>query len=193
MTNSKFLPLVALGLAGALSLSACSKHEEAEYRPTEEIAAEQGELARANNPPPAASEPATPAAQFGASATANTATASASSTASSDSKTVSASAGSATATGNVTASADHEAGEKLFSSVCKTCHEPGLMGAPKVSDKAEWQARLQKGKDTLYDHAIHGFQGKNGAMPPRGGSNASDDEVKAAVNYMLTKTGAANS
>ena len=189
MTNSKFLPLVALGLAGALSLSACSKHEEAEYRPTEEIAAEQGELARANNPPPAASEPATPAAQFGASATATTATASASS----DSKTVSASAGSATATGNVTASADHEAGEKLFSSVCKTCHEPGLMGAPKVSDKAEWQARLQKGKDTLYDHAIHGFQGKNGAMPPRGGSNASDDEVKAAVNYMLTKSGAANS
>lgn len=193
MTNNKFLPLVALGLAGALSLSACSKHEAAEYRPTEEIAAEQGELARANNPPPAASEPATPASQFGASATANTASASASSTASSTSNTVSASAGSATATGNVTASADTQAGEKLFNSVCKTCHEAGLMGAPKVSDKAEWQARLQQGKDTLYDHALHGYQGKNGAMPPRGGSNASDDDVKSAVDYMLTKSGAANS
>ena len=80
-----------------------------------------------------------------------------------------------------------DAGEKLFGSVCATCHTAGLMGAPKLADKAAWAPRIAQGKDTLYKHAISGYQGKSGVMPAKGGSQASDDEVKAAVDYMVSK------
>jgi cytochrome c5 len=54
-----------------------------------------------------------------------------------------------------------------------------------VGDKAAWAPRLAQGNAALYEHAIKGFQGKAGFMPPKGGSSASDDEVKAAVDYMV--------
>lgn len=154
--------LASLMLALGLTMSACSKHESAESKPTEEIAAEQGEIARANHPMPVASQPASFVPPTAASAAATTTT--------------------ATAT---PVSAD--AGEKLFSSVCATCHTAGLMGAPKLSDKADWAPRIAQGKDTLYKNAIVGYQGKSGVMPARGGSQASDEEVKAAVDYMVSK------
>ena len=35
-------------------------------------------------------------------------------------------------------------------------------------------------------HALNGFQGETGVMPPKGGfMNLSDDDVKAAVDYMV--------
>ncbi len=61
------------------------------------------------------------------------------------------------------------------------------MGAPKLADKAAWAPRIAQGKDTLYKHAIGGYQGKAGVMPAKGGSQASDEEVKAAVDYMVSK------
>ncbi len=93
-------------------------------------------------------------------------------------------AGGATAAGAV-ASADNGVGQKLFGQVCTACHGMGIAGAPKFGDKAAWAPRIAEGLDTLYGHAINGFQGKNGVMPPKGGSSASDDEVKAAVRYMV--------
>lgn len=81
-----------------------------------------------------------------------------------------------------TASAD--AGKKLFESTCQACHGSGIAGAPKFGDKAAWAPRLKQGKATLYEHALKGFQGKAGMMPPKGGSTASDEDVKAAVDYM---------
>ncbi|MDI4509348.1 cytochrome c5 family protein [Moraxella osloensis] len=154
--------LASLMIALGLTMSACSKHESAESKPTEEIAAQQGEIARANHPMPVASQPASFVPPTAASAAATTTT--------------------ATAT---QVSAD--AGEKLFGSVCTTCHTAGLMGAPKFGDKAAWAPRIAQGKDTLYKHAISGYQGKAGVMPAKGGSQASDDEVKAAVDYMVSK------
>lgn len=154
--------LASLMIALGLTMSACSKHESAESKPTEEIAAQQGEIARANHPMPVASQPASFVPPTAASAAATTTT--------------------ATAT---QVSAD--AGEKLFGSVCTTCHTAGLMGAPKFGDKAAWAPRIAQGKDTLYKHAIGGYQGKAGVMPAKGGSQASDDEVKAAVDYMVSK------
>jgi cytochrome c5 len=60
-----------------------------------------------------------------------------------------------------------------------------MMGAPKTGDAVAWKALVAKGRDVLYDHAINGFSDK-GKMPPRGGNDAlTDDEVKAAVDYML--------
>ncbi|GAB2719670.1 c-type cytochrome [Halomonas garicola] len=61
----------------------------------------------------------------------------------------------------------------------------GAAGAPKRGDADAWAPRQEKGIDTLYDHAINGFQ----AMPPKGGQvSLSDDDVKAAVDYMLEPT-----
>ena len=77
-----------------------------------------------------------------------------------------------------------DAGKKLYESVCMACHTAGIAGAPKFGDKTAWAERIKQGSPVLYEHAIKGYMGKAGMMPPKGGSTASDDEVKAAVDYM---------
>jgi cytochrome c5 len=76
-------------------------------------------------------------------------------------------------------------GQKLYSGICIACHGQGIGGAPKFGDKPAWATRIAEGQATLYEHALKGFQGKSGVMPPKGGSSASDDDVKAAVRYMM--------
>ena len=77
-----------------------------------------------------------------------------------------------------------DAGKKLYDGVCMACHAAGVAGAPKFGDKTAWAERIKQGAPVLYEHAIKGYQGKAGVMPPKGGSTASDEEVKAAVDYM---------
>jgi cytochrome c5 len=77
-----------------------------------------------------------------------------------------------------------DAGKNLYSTACVACHGAGIAGAPKLGDKAAWAPRIAQGTPVLYEHAIKGFQGKAGMMPPKGGASAPDDEVKAAVDYM---------
>jgi len=72
------------------------------------------------------------------------------------------------------------AGEKLYKSVCFACHDSGVAGAPKHGDKAAWAPFVATGIETMVKNAIHGV----GAMPPRGGSQATDAEIHAAVEYM---------
>jgi cytochrome c5 len=79
-----------------------------------------------------------------------------------------------------------DAGKALYSQTCVACHGAGIAGAPKFGDKAAWAPRLAQGKPALYEHAVKGFQGKAGMMPPKGGASASDDEVKSAVDYMAS-------
>ena len=91
------------------------------------------------------------------------------------------------------ASAPHGSlsGEQVFAQVCKTCHETGLAGAPKAGDKAAWGPRVAEGEKTLVQHAIGGYQGKTGVMPPKGGStDLTDDEVHRAVVYLANLAGA---
>lgn len=77
-------------------------------------------------------------------------------------------------------------GKKVYETACKLCHEGGLGGAPKFGDADEWRKRAGKGMETLVKHAIEGFQGEAGVMPPKGGqSQLSDEEVAAAVKYMV--------
>jgi len=76
-------------------------------------------------------------------------------------------------------------GKALYDTACVACHGAGIAGAPKLGDKAAWTARIAQGNATLYEHAIKGFQGKTGMMPPKGGSPAPDADVKAAVDYMV--------
>jgi len=78
-------------------------------------------------------------------------------------------------------------GEQVYGTVCKTCHEAGLAGAPKIGDKALWAPRIKQGVDALYASAL---KGKN-AMPPKGGSpDLADVEVQRAVVYMANRSGA---
>jgi cytochrome c5 len=81
-----------------------------------------------------------------------------------------------------TQSADaSQAGKALYTQVCQACHAAGVLNAPKFGDKDAWAPRLKEPMDTVYNYALHG----KGAMPPKGGSNASDADVKAAVDYMV--------
>jgi cytochrome c5 len=79
-----------------------------------------------------------------------------------------------------------DAGKTVFNAACAACHATGIAGAPKFGDKAAWAPRVKQGSALLYEHALKGFQGKAGMMPAKGGSSASDDEVKAAVDYMAS-------
>ena len=77
-------------------------------------------------------------------------------------------------------------GKEVYDTACFICHTPGAAGAPRFGDAAGWASRLEKGMDTLYDHAVKGFMGEAGLMPPKGGRpDLSDDDVKAAVDYMV--------
>ncbi|MDC6179517.1 c-type cytochrome [Ralstonia solanacearum] len=71
-------------------------------------------------------------------------------------------------------------GKKVYDSTCQMCHAAGVAGAPKFGDKAAWAPRIAEGKAKMYDIALHG----KGAMPPKGTYAGSDDDVKAAVDYM---------
>ena len=84
-----------------------------------------------------------------------------------------------------TAQANAGAGKALYSAACVACHGAGIAGAPKFGDKAAWAPRVAQGVNVLYEHAIKGFQGKAGVMPPKGGSSAPDADVKSAVDYMV--------
>jgi cytochrome c5 len=79
------------------------------------------------------------------------------------------------------AAASAGAGEALFKQTCSTCHATGIAGAPKFGDKAAWAPRIAQGVPVLMQHAIQG----KGAMPPKGGSSASEGEIHAAVEYMV--------
>ncbi|GAB4508087.1 MAG: hypothetical protein Tsb0026_06040 [Sulfuricaulis sp.] len=79
-------------------------------------------------------------------------------------------------------------GKKTYDASCMACHAAGVAGAPKLGDKAAWGPRIAQGNDTLYTHALKGFQGKAGMMPPKGGNMAlKDEDVKAAVDYMVSQ------
>ncbi|GAA0407991.1 hypothetical protein GCM10009133_15670 [Cocleimonas flava] len=77
--------------------------------------------------------------------------------------------------------ADLAKGEKVYNSSCFACHASGVAGSPKLGDVAAWEPRLASGSEAMYASAING----KGVMPPKGGNlGLSDEDVKAAVDYM---------
>lgn len=84
------------------------------------------------------------------------------------------------------AAATDLAGEQVYNMACVACHGAGVAGAPKFGDTAAWAPRIAKGADTLHKHAIEGFQGEAGFMPPKGGRvDLSDQSIINAVEYMV--------
>lgn len=79
-------------------------------------------------------------------------------------------------------------GPGIYKAACTTCHEQGIGGAPKKGDRGAWGPRIAQGKATLYEHAIKGYTGKAGVMPPKGGRIDLDDAlIKMGVDYMVSE------
>jgi len=77
-------------------------------------------------------------------------------------------------------------GETVYNQACVACHGAGIAGAPKLGDAAAWAPRIAQGIDTLHTHALQGYQGKGGYMPPKGGrTDLSDQSVINAVDYIV--------
>ena len=70
---------------------------------------------------------------------------------------------------------------EMYQAACFACHGTGAAGAPKLGDTAAWSERIGKGIDALTSAAISGV----GAMPPRGGSQFDDDQLRAVVEYLV--------
>lgn len=74
-------------------------------------------------------------------------------------------------------------GKQLYQTVCMACHAAGVAGAPKTGNKADWAPYIAQGLDEMLRISITG----KGAMPPRGGAaNASDEQLRAAIEFMIT-------
>lgn len=80
-------------------------------------------------------------------------------------------------------------GPQVYNAACIVCHAPpGVGGAPPLGDAGAWGPRIAKGLDTLHMHALMGFQGEKGFMPPKGGrTDLSDAEIMSAVDYMTSQ------
>jgi len=80
----------------------------------------------------------------------------------------------------------HELGQKVYDATCRLCHRTGLAGAPTPDDNLTWESRLKQGLSKVHAHALNGFTGQYGFMPPKGGNaELTEAEVKAAVDFML--------
>jgi len=79
------------------------------------------------------------------------------------------------------AAAKADAVPALYTQLCQTCHAAGVAGAPKLGDKAAWAPRIAEGMDKIMAIVING----KGAMPPKGGSTASEAELRTVVTYMV--------
>ena len=71
-------------------------------------------------------------------------------------------------------------GKAVYEKTCAVCHK---VMAPKLGDKAAWAPRISQGADALTASVIKG----KGAMPPKAGSTLPDADIKAAVEYMISK------
>jgi len=76
-------------------------------------------------------------------------------------------------------------GADTYKAACAACHATGAANSPKLGDKAVWAPRIATGNDALYASAING----KGAMPPKGGRmDLADEDIKAAVDYMIAQS-----
>lgn len=92
--------------------------------------------------------------------------------------------------GDAAAAVDADPGKTVYDSLCFSCHGTGLPNIPQVGKAEDWTDRIAAGNALLYERAINGFTGASGMMMPAKGGNASlsDDDVRAAVDYMVVNS-----
>lgn len=74
-------------------------------------------------------------------------------------------------------------GEAIVKANCRSCHLPGINGAPILGNVKMWRPRADQGRDVLVQHASEGF----GLMPAKGGNaELTDTQIGLAVDYMLS-------
>ena len=73
-------------------------------------------------------------------------------------------------------------GQQVYDQFCFVCHATGVTDAPRFANTEDWQPRLSKGMDTLFETTVSGMN----AMPAKGTCMAcSDGELQAAIDYMV--------
>ncbi|NTW57423.1 MAG: cytochrome c5 family protein [Chlorobiaceae bacterium] len=91
--------------------------------------------------------------------------------------------------GNAMAAYNGAAGKTVYDANCGTCHNTGMMGAPKLGDKTGWAPRIATGVPALVAHSVNGYTGKKGMMPAKGGNpKLTATQVGDAVQYMVDKS-----
>jgi len=71
-------------------------------------------------------------------------------------------------------------GAVLYKTACFACHDGGIAGAPKFADKKLWAPRIATGIDAMVKTVITG----KGAMPPKGGTQLTEAQIREVVEYM---------
>ena len=80
-------------------------------------------------------------------------------------------------------SAALQQGKATVQGLCINCHGQGVNNAPILGNRKMWDKRIAQGEDTLVSHALNGYN----MMPARGGNAAlSDEEIRHAVQYMMS-------
>jgi cytochrome c5 len=168
---------LALAIAIAAALVACGKKDESSTTAS---------TAPVTTPSPTSGTPASPATTAGAPGSTTSPATSSSATAAAPALTTTDSPGANTAALGAAPVAN---GQEVYTKTCSVCHAAGVTGAPKPGDKADWGPRIAQGNQVLYEHALKGFTGKKGMMPPKGGNTAlADADVKAAVDFMVSQS-----
>jgi len=73
-------------------------------------------------------------------------------------------------------------GEALYKTACFACHDAGIAGAPKFADKKLWAPRIATGTDAMVKTVLTG----KGAMPPNGGTQLTEAQIREVVEYMAS-------
>ncbi len=80
----------------------------------------------------------------------------------------------------VGSSATFADGATLYKTACFACHDAGIAGAPKFADKKLWASRIATGIDVMVKTVLTG----KGAMPPNGGTQMTEAQIREVVEYM---------
>ncbi len=92
----------------------------------------------------------------------------------------------AATSGSMAVGAGEAPGLAIYNKSCMVCHDAGVAGAPRLGDKADWEPRVAQGYDRFLQVVIAGM----GVMPPRGSCmDCGDEELEAAIRYMLAQVG----
>jgi len=76
-------------------------------------------------------------------------------------------------------------GKETYEAACASCHDQGEGDAPSTGDRSEWSERSDLWTAVLAEHASAGYL----RMPEKGGhSELSEEQVSAALEYMLSET-----